>query len=392
MKRKISLLMAIIILITPIFSLGVGEDEIRAYLIADYETGDILEGYNTDEVVEIASITKLMTYLVTMEEIDEGRHSLQDLVSIDEEDIKIGGSYVEMEVGDTYTIDELLNLSLVVSANNATYALAKKIGGTEKGFVKLMNEKAKKIGLESATFYNSTGLPDEENGDQNKMKVTDILTMSRYIIENYPEVLNRTSLPKVQGRITIDGEVQDFIPNTNPILGIVEGVDGLKTGFTNKAGHSLVATYFQEGEGDKEEDLRIIGIIMGTKSELERKRISFELMENAREKYKKKKILSIEDIVDTKEIKGSNKRYVDIYPKEDFSRALTDNDEVEIDISLREVYNYPIKKGEEVGDIEVKINGEKVFNTKGIVNEKIKKENIFLRIFRIFIDLIKGLV
>ena len=238
MKRKIvSFCFGILLLMNTSYAENIGiEEDVRAYLISDYDTGHILKEYNSDEIVEIASITKLMTYLVTMDEIEKGRISLRDRVIMDEESIVVGGSTLKINLYESFTVDELLDMALIVSANNGTHRLARHVAGTEENFVQMMNKKASEIGLKSATFYNSTGLPIRGMEDQNKMRVTDILNMSKYIIDKYPEVLERTSKPFL---LDSEGEI---VKNTNPTLGGITGVNGLKTGYTNKAGYCLVSS------------------------------------------------------------------------------------------------------------------------------------------------------
>ena len=196
------LLTAIIVLLSisllsPIALAQVGiEDEVHAYLLGDSERGEVLEGYNIHKPVAIASISKLMSYLVIMESIDRGLISLDDNICIDEDITRIKGSSLNLKEGEIFTVKELLESFLVLSANDATYALAKQVAGREEDFVKLMNERAKKMGLKSAYFINSTGLPEGEL--QNTMNVEDIFKLSRYIIKNYPEVLSITSIPYIE--------------------------------------------------------------------------------------------------------------------------------------------------------------------------------------------------
>ena len=182
MRKKLAKIFVLFILLTLILSsttfatVGI-EDEVSAYLLGDYETGEILEEFNIYKPVQIASITKLMSYLIIMDEIQEGSISLDDVIYIDEDTTKIKGSSLNLEEGESFTVKELLDAVIVVSANDATYSLAKHVAGTEEDFVRMMNEKAKKIGLKSAIYFNSTGLPKGNN--QNMMNSKDIFTLSR---------------------------------------------------------------------------------------------------------------------------------------------------------------------------------------------------------------------
>lgn len=377
MKRKIvSLLFGILLLMNVSYAEKIGiEEDVRAYLIADYETGNILKEYNSDEIVEIASITKLMTYLVTMDEIEKGKISLTDRVIMDEESIRVGGSTLKINLHESFTVDELLDMALIVSANNGTHRLARHVAGTEENFVRMMNKKASEIGLKSAIFYNSTGLPIRGMDVQNRMKVTDVQNMSKYIIDKYPEVLERTSKPFL---LDSEGEI---VKNTNPTLGIIPGVDGLKTGYTNKAGYCLVSTLLKE-EKDQESDFRMIGIIMGTKGELERKELSDKFMSYAINNYSSKKILDMDDKLESIEDNNLKDRKMDIYPEKDFTKIISKEDQISIETVLSEKIKYPIKPGNRIGEVRVIENGETVFETGITVAEKIKRANFLERLFR----------
>ena len=250
--RKISaiLLLIIIIMTNTIVYGNIGiEENLRSYILADSETAQILEEYKIDEIVEIASISKLMSYLIVMDEISKGNISLGDIITIDKDTTKIKGSSFNLKVGENFTVKELLEASIVVSGNDATYALAKYIAGTEENFVKMMNQKAEEIGLENAVFYNSTGLPIGEKSIQNKMTTREIFKLAQYIIENHPGVLETAKIKSIE-MVSRDY----FQRNTNPLLNEIKEVDGLKTGFTNKAGYCYVSTFNIRGRETQTKD------------------------------------------------------------------------------------------------------------------------------------------
>ena len=157
MKRRLSLILIIIMIFTntAVHSEICMEENLRSYILADFETGQVLESYNIYEVVEIASISKLMTYLVVMDNVSSGNISLEDEIIIDKDTAKVGGSSLKLKEGEVFTVEVLLKGAIVASGNDAAYALAKHVGGTEVEFTKLMNEKAREIKLNSAVFYNS---------------------------------------------------------------------------------------------------------------------------------------------------------------------------------------------------------------------------------------------
>lgn len=379
--RLLALILGIILFTSSISYGGMKEDcldtNLRAYLIGDYATGRILEGNNIDSVVEIASISKLMSYMIVM---DSGI-GMDEKVLIDRDSMNIGGSLMRLELGKEYTVDQLLDYSLVVSSNNAIYALAKYVSGTEELFVEKMNGKAQEIGLETAKFYNSTGLPIREKDIQNVMSTRDIFTMGRYIIKNYP-ILEKTSIKTVRG-LDYFGEEKD-LKNTNPALAIGE-VDGLKTGHTNKAGYCLL------GSLSRGQDDRLIGVFMGAKSEEKRSDITKKAVMYATERYSKKELLWEDTSVGSVTIPKSNRKNLPVYPMDDYSGVVDNTDVIKYEIKLDERPQFPIKKGESVGVVLVK-NGDKIIYEADIVAEKtVRKMDFITKFFTSIGDFFRGI-
>ncbi len=373
-KRRGILLLVIIMLLTSTTAGAVDfNSDLRSYLLIDYDTDQIVDSYDAEQVVEIASITKLMTYMVVM---DSGKN-LNEKIIMDKDSLSIGGSGVLIEEGEEFTLDELINLSLVLSANNATYKMAKHIAGSEDEFVKLMNKKAREIGLEQSVFYNSTGLPPKHMNDQNKMSMEDLAKMSKYAIKNYPDLLKRTSISSIMAR-DFDGKIKE-IKNTNPLLGYIAGVDGLKTGFTNKAGYSLVASY-KAGKTSTSEEMRLIAIIMGAKSESERNRVSREIMTDVSENYIKKEILGEEKNIAF--IEDAKVQRAQVIPKEKFTAVIDKREKLDVFIEVRREINFPIKKGEKLGEYKVYEGDKLIFSTDALAAKKIKRAGFIRRGFR----------
>ena len=372
-RRHVSGIMAFILSLLVIGStafadIGI-EDGVSAYLIGDYETGEILEGYNVDGPVEIASISKLMSYLIIMDHIHMNSISLGDRIYIDEDIVEVGGSSLELEVGESFTVEELLRAVMVVSANDATYALARHVAGSEESFVKIMNSKARELGLNNSIYINSTGLPHGEL--QNVMSPEDIFMLSKYILDSYPETLSITTIPfiEVPGR--------DYRKeNTNPLLDKMVGIDGLKTGFTDRAGHCLVATLKDE-PSQMDEAFRLIGIIMGAGSEEERGEMGEKLMLYGMDNYHKKIFTDIDKQVDMVSIPKSKDGMVEVYPTRDYSRVIKYEDDVEMDILIDTGIYPPLKEGDIVGKLIISINGEAQEEIDLMVNRDIKRQGPF---------------
>ena len=368
MKRRLSILLVILIILINSFSyshIGI-EKELRSYILADAKTGQVLEEYNINEVVEIASISKLMTYLVVMDEVSKEKISLKDKVIIDQDTTKIKGSSFKLKVGEIFSVEELLEASMVVSANDATYALSKYVAGTEENFATLMNEKAIQLGLKNAKFYNSTGLP--ENGIQNVMTTKEIFELSKYIIEKYPGILETSR------KRAIEVVSRDYYQrSTNPLLVKIKEVDGLKTGFTNKAGYCYVSTFNIEGKRDTTEDLRLISIVMGTKGLKERDELGRILVEYGMDNYSNKIFFDEEIDLGTMEFPKGNLKEVKTYPEHGLSKVVKHEEDIKTTISLDEEMKLPITKGDKVGKATVEKDGNIIFETDIIVKEDVKK-------------------
>ncbi len=368
MKKTISLALAILILFSGLGLVeAAGLDTVmKSYLIGDYETGEIIKGNKIDEVVAIASISKLMSYMVVM----DSNIPLDKKILIDRDTQSIGGSIMKLEEGKEYTVDELLDYGLIVSSNNAIYALAKAVSKTEAEFVKRMNRKAREIGLETAEFFNSTGLPIKGMDKENQMSARDLFKMSRYIINHYP-ILERTKTREIQGLNFFYEETS--LENTNPSLVIPE-VDGLKTGRTGRAGYCLISSL-------EKEDFRVIGVFMGARSEKLREDYTVETMLDLRDNYSREEILNKEEALDTIKIGKSNRLGVDIFPYEDFSKIVDNNLELEVVVDLDEEFDLPIEPGDSMGSVRVFYDNEEVFSTKLVTDKKVKKANIITRFF-----------
>lgn len=211
------------------------EKKTTASLIGDAKSGTLFVAENIDEPLSIASISKLMTYYLVKEKIAEGKLKMEDKVKISINASREEGSSLNLKAGEQISIKDLLDGLMVVSGNDSAVALAEVVAESESKFVTMMNEKAKELGLQNATFTNASGLT--KNGQDNKMSTRDIFTLSKAIIEKYPEVLEYAKTT------VLEQPSRNFKKeSTIPLVGQVEGVDGLKTGHTDEAGYCLVST------------------------------------------------------------------------------------------------------------------------------------------------------
>ncbi len=379
MKKRINLILAIIIIFTSTVVNGEisMEGKLRSYILADVETGQVLEAYNIGQVVEIASISKLMTYLIVMDNISSGDISLEDKIVIDKDTARIGGSSLKLKEGEIFTVADLLKGALVVSGNDAAYALSKHVAGTEIEFAKLMNKKAREIELDSAIFYNSTGLPVYEINQQNKMTTTDIFKLSQHIIKKYPEVLEISSIRAIN---MVD---RDFYGrNTNPLLMKIKEVDGLKTGYTGAAGWCDVCTFNIEGIENKTKDLRLVSIVMGSKDMNTRDEILRLLVESAIDTYSNRAFLDEEIPIDILETPKGNIGQVNLYPKEGYSKIIRQDEDIKLSLDIDKNIKLPLVERQKIGTAKIVENGQVSFKTDIIVKEEVNKGKWYTILFR----------
>lgn len=375
-SKTLSLCLVIIILTNIVAFADINiNDNIKGALLGDLETGEILYEYNINQQLAIASISKLMTYTLMMDKISQGEISLDDDVLISGHAALTEGSNFGILAGETIKLRILVDGMLIVSGNDCATAIAEYVGKTEDNFVSMMNKKASELGLLSASFVNPHGLPinDEDTG-QNHMSVSDLYKLTRHIINTYPEILEVTKQPEL-----IIPE-RNFKRNaTNPILGIVEGADGFKTGYTDKAGICLVSTMPVKGNG---EDFRIIGIILGAITHEDRLNKTIELLEYGKNNFIKQNLTDVSEPIDKVYISNSKSGKVDVFAASDFNKIIKNEDVVTTKITYNESVKAPFSKGEKIGTISIFVNGKEIGQADATVNENIEKANILVRIVR----------
>lgn len=226
----------------------------QAAILIDEDSGTVLYEKNADESRPIASITKIMTLLLTFEALEAGKVSLSDIVPVSEHAYHMGGSQIWLEPGEQLTLDEMLKAICISSANDAAVAVAEFIGGSEPVFVERMNARAKELGMQSTTFRNACGL--DEDGHLSTAR--DVAIMSREMLLNHPEIENYCTV----WMDTLRGGATQLV-NTNKLLKSYNGITGLKTGTTGKAGVCISASASRD-------DLRLIAVVLGSSSGMER--------------------------------------------------------------------------------------------------------------------------
>ncbi len=221
-------------------------DGIDAVYLADSATGEIFFRQNSMPAVPVASLSKLLSYLVLREGMDAGEISMDDTVRISanvERVSRSGDGMVKLNAGEEKPFRELLEAMLVASSNESALALAEHLCGSEKAFVGRMNDRARELGLRTSVMYNCNGLPSYSGGSlpvkrQNRMSAEDLYKLCVILLERYPDITEITSIP-----LAHMPSLDDYrTANSNPLLYNMQGVTGLKTGSTNKAGYCIAAT------------------------------------------------------------------------------------------------------------------------------------------------------
>jgi D-alanyl-D-alanine carboxypeptidase (penicillin-binding protein 5/6) len=220
----------------------------KGYVLMDFATGQVLAGSNAEQRLEPASLTKLMTTYVVFDALLSGRLKMDEQILISEHAWRAEGSRTFVQVGTRVPVDTLIKGMIVQSGNDATIALAERVGGTESAFVEIMNEYAKRLGMNSSHFEDSTGLPSP----QHYTTPTDLATLSRAIIRDFPQYYGLYSLKE----FTYNNIRQE---NRNGLLERDPSVDGMKTGHTDAAGYCLISSA-------KRQNMRLVSVVMGSPS------------------------------------------------------------------------------------------------------------------------------
>ncbi|EXY08789.1 MULTISPECIES: D-alanyl-D-alanine carboxypeptidase family protein [Bacillus cereus group] len=236
----------------------------KAAMIIDASDGDIIYQYNENEAFAPASMSKMMTAYLLLESIHNGKVRWEDPVKMSAKAAQTEGARIPVQVNDTLTVKDLYHALMIESANNSAVALAEHMAKSEKDFVQLMDAKAKQLKMsEHAKFANASGL-QEPDGSETKMTAGDVAQLAYHLIKDYPEILEVTHLRQSQlafNNINVIS-TNDMLNKNNKSL-YIEGMDGLKTGFTDSAGYCFTGTA-------KQGDNRIITVVMGTSSKTKR--------------------------------------------------------------------------------------------------------------------------
>lgn len=337
----------------------------KSAVLMEAQTGQVLYEFNGDKQWAPASVTKIMTLLLAYEAMENGDINEEDVVTISEHASSFGGSTVFLDTDEQIKFGLLLKGVAVASGNDAAVAVAECVGGSEQGFVNMMNAKAEELGMKNTNFVNPCGLDAEGHLTTSR----DIAIMSRELITKYPQVLELTSIfHDMLPHKRKDGEELTDLTNTNKLVKFYEGCNGLKTGFTSKALYSLSCTATRN-------NLSLISVVMGSETKDIRTKDIVGLLEYGFGNYNMLVEEDGDQLVAQLKVKQGVKDKVDCFIKDDFKTLTkkTGKKEIKKEYDLKEIIAAPIEAGQKIGEVIYYIEDREIGRGDIIVKEAIEK-------------------
>ena len=342
----------------------------KSAILMEATTGKILYELNPDEQLSPASVTKVMTLYLIYEAIDQGKIKWEDIVTVSEYAASMGGSQIFLEPMEKQDVKTLTKSIAIASANDAAVAMAEYIAGTEQEFVKLMNQKAKELGMENTNFENACGL--DTDTVNHYMSAKDIAIISRELMTKYPEIKEFTT--KWQDTITHKtkkGETEFGLTNTNKLLKWYDGATGLKTGSTQKALYCLSGTAERDG-------LSLIAVIMGAPDPKVRFQEVMKMFDYGFANYQ---VIECDS-------QGKNMGYTNVYKGEkdtvngviektaSFVIKKGESTDIQTNVEMIEGIKAPVKKGTKIGEAIYTYQGNEIARINILVEEDIEKASL----------------
>lgn len=378
--KKILILLMINFLFIPVVSaedLKLAENAKSAILI-EASTGEILFEKNADERLVPASMTKMMSMLVIIEAIENDDLKWNQEIQVSENASSMGGSQILLETGEKMSVRDLFKGVAIASGNDAVVALTEAVAGTEDAFVQKMNDKAKELGLKNTNFKNPHGL-DTAN---HYSSARDMSLIAKELVK-HEKVLEFTSVYEDYLRENTDRKI--WLVNTNKLVRFYDGVDGLKTGFTEGAGYCLTATAKKDG-------MRVIAVVMGEADSKMRNQEVSEMLDYAFAQYKLDNLLEDGYSLGKYKVYNGKAEFVTVIPK-DGATILRKKGEKSSKATYEvDVYELkaPLKKGDVVGSLKIKEDGKVIRKVKLTVDKNVKKANYLELLGRNIRDMVTG--
>jgi len=349
---------------------------VKSAILIERDTGTVLYEKNSNEELPPASMTKIMTMLLIMEAIDEGKLSWNEKVRASEYAASMGGSQIFLEPGEEMTVKEMLRGIAIGSGNDASVAMAERIAGSEDAFVDMMNAKAKELGLKHTFFKNTTGLPVSGHYST----AADMATMAKELLK-YEDITKFTGMYEAYLRENTDKKF--WLVNTNKLVRFYPGVDGLKTGFTAEAKYCLTATAQKDG-------MRVIAVVFGAPTSKERNAQVTKLLNYAFAQYQTHPMFKRNQTIGLAKVSKGKEKTIEAVTSEPIS-ILTKKGEKTQDVKqkviLQKNLKAPITKGDQVGTIKLTKNGRVILESPLVASKSVKEAGwwtLYKRAFGMF--------
>ena len=375
--KKILLMLILFFITSNVYALDLAKNA-KSTILIESSTKEIIYERNSDERLAPASMTKMMSLIIIMEAIENKSIKLDQIVTVSENASKMGGSQIYLEPNEKMSVDDLLKGICMASANDAVVALAETIYGSEEEFVNRMNKKAKELNLKNTNFKNSTGL--DEEGHYSSAR--DMALIAAELIK-HDKVLEYSS--RYEDYLRENTNKKFWLVNTNKLIKTYDGMDGLKTGYTENAGYCLTATA-------KRNSMRLVGVVMMEESSSIRNSDMTELLNYGFGLYKVNNLLKKNKVASYYEDNKSSKIKNDVIVKEDIN-ILNKKNSKERKVTYKVTLdnkNLPIEKDSKIGILEVLENNKVIYKTNVYSRDIIKKANIFELYLRNIKDFING--
>lgn len=346
--------------------------ETGSAILIEQNSGQMLYGYNIHEKLHPASVTKVMSLLLIMEALDSGKITLDTQIPCSSNAASMGGSQIWLDTTETLSVNDMLKAIAVVSANDCVVALAEYIGGTEEGFVQMMNNRAKELGMNDTTFKNCHGLDEDEH----LTSAYDISLMSRELLVNHPSITNYSTIWTDTLR---DGK--SALSNTNKLVRNYSGCTGLKTGSTSLALFNLSASATRDG-------LSLIAVVMKSPTSALRFSNATALLDYGFSNYSYKSFGNKGEIVKNVDVtKGVSTNVNAVYEQSpSFLVKKGEESNVTYEINLNNTVQSPVYQGQQLGTIKYSLNGSEIETVNLVAENSVEKINLINMAKHIFND------
>lgn len=369
--QKLLILIIILAFVTPnnIYALDKIDKYSKSSILIDQGTGRVLYEKEPDAKRPLASLSKMMTFLIAIEAIENKEVNSNDIIKIDKDIAKVRGSSYHLKEGEEVPLIELMKGLMIVSGNDASIGIAKHICKDEKTFVKRMNQRAKELGMVNTCFVNPNGLPIYSLSDpkaqpmQNISTARDISILAKYMLDNYEKQV--TSITDMS---TYSNPQRGFVKNnTNVLLRIIPEVDGIKTGYTGNAGYCLSFSMKINKNEDNEKDRRVIGVVLGANHKDKRTAAAMSMLDYAKNNFKSETVIEDEELIGKRYIKHVSDLEVTLVAEDELYAVLNKSEDLKSQVTFKEI-TYPVKKGDVLGVIKYYTNNGEILGSINIVS------------------------